>query len=495
MILSQFFEEKMKILRLPIRVKLLIMMLLANTALVLAIFLANQFAFEKSFSQYINSAAKARLAPVISVFQQTMDEQQDSDWIDRRSAHWKNLMRTYHQVSRSDLKDSSMRREHQFADDRPPRPPKGERRGRPASEKLFFKSISGELLVGRPVMVQNALWVPVEWPEKGGRVVGYIGVENGSLVKGKFETLFAEQQRQQFAFIAVIALVVTFLLSVPFSKYLVKPILTLRQRTKSLTGGDFSVSITASRRDELGQLESDMNLLAKTLADNLTARQRWIADISHELRTPIAVIKAEIEGMIDGVIATDDAQLHSLHEEIVRLTKLVNDLHQLSMSDRGSLAYEKEKHNLPDVIERSLEKRQLELNNFVVSFNSSENCNLFCDQHRMSQLFDNLLQNTLRYTDAKKDEKGKLSIDVWRTKDGVEVVWQDSSPSVASEQLPQLFDRLYRTDDARNRKTGGSGLGLAICQNIITAHNGTVSAELSELGGLKLVIDFKYKEN
>jgi two-component system sensor histidine kinase BaeS len=113
----------------------------------------------------------------------------------------------------------------------------------------------------------------------------------------------------------------------------------------------------------------------------------------------------------------------------------------------------------------------------------------------MSQLFDNLLQNTLRYTDAKKDEKGKLSIDVWRTKYGVEVVWQDSSPSVASEQLPQLFDRLYRTDDARNRKTGGSGLGLAICQNIITAHNGTVRAELSELGGLKLVIDFKYKEN
>lgn len=494
MILSQFFEDKMKTLRLPIRVKLLIMMLLANTVLVMAIFLANQFAFEKSFSQYVNNAAKERLTPVIRVFQQTMDEQQDIHWIDRHSSHWKNLMRTYHQVSRNESNKQNLGDER-LLEERPARPPRGERRGRPASDKLFFKSAKGELLVGRPAMVQNALWVPVEWPDNEGQLVGYIGVENGSLITGKFEGLFAEQQRQQFTVIAVIALIVTFLLSVPFSKYLVKPILTLRKRTKQLTGGDFSVSDIAGGRDELGQLQSDMNLLAKTLADNLTARQRWIADISHELRTPIAVIKAEIEGMIDGVIDVDDAQLHSLHEEIVRLTKLVNDLHQLSMSDRGSLSYEKERLHLPDVIERSLEKRQLELDNFDVSVNFAQKCTLFCDPHRMAQLFDNLLQNTLRYTDANAHQKGLLNITVAATKLGVEVVWQDSSPSVAKEQLPYLFDRLYRTDDARNRKTGGSGLGLAICQNIIAAHNGRVSAEHSELGGLKLIIDFKYKED
>lgn len=121
-------------------------------------------------------------------------------------------------------------------------------------------------------MVKDALWLPVYWPDKKEQKLGYIGVENGSMVTGKFETLFAKQQRQHSVFISIIAFVVTFLLSIPFSKYLVRPILALRQRTKNLTSGDYSLSKQIIRTDELGQLESDMNLLAKTLAKNLTAR-------------------------------------------------------------------------------------------------------------------------------------------------------------------------------------------------------------------------------
>ncbi|ALO41395.1 histidine kinase [Pseudoalteromonas phenolica] len=492
MILSQFFEVKMKTLRLPIRIKILIMLLLANSTLVLAIFVANQVAFDKSFSDYVQSATKVRLKPVIAEFHETMEKQQNVDWLDRRSEHWKNLMRTYHQVSVAN-ENLTKKRPKPSKDKRPPA--RGERRGRGPSDKLFFKAVDGTLLVGRPSMVKDALWVPVYWPEIEGEKLGYIGVENGSMVTGRFETLFAKQQRQHFVVIAIIAFVITFLLSIPFSKYLVRPILALRKRTKNLTSGDYSISKQVIRRDELGQLESDMNLLAKTLAENLTARQRWIADISHELRTPIAVIKAEIEGMIDGVIEADGTQLDSLHEEILRLTKLVNDLHQLSMSDRGSLSYEKSKMLLPELIERSLEKRKNELSHFDLQFDFSPKCFLFCDAHRMGQLFDNLLQNTLRYTDASLDDKGKLEIKVNRLKHGVQLVWQDSSPGVEADQIAHLFDRLYRTDSARNRKTGGSGLGLAICQNIIMAHNGEVCAEQSELGGLKLTIEFKYKEN
>ena len=199
--------------------------------------------------------------------------------------------------------------------------------------------------------------------------------------------------------------------------------------------------------------------------------------------------------MIDGVIEADEAQLDSLHEEIMRLTKLVNDLHQLSMSDRGSLSYEKSQMVLPELIERSLEKRKGELSHFDLRFGFSPRCFLFCDAHRIGQLFDNLLQNTLRYTDASPENKGMLDIEVNRIGLGVQVIWQDSSPGVGTEQLSHLFDRLYRTDSARNRKTGGSGLGLAICQNIVMAHNGEVYAEQSALGGLKLTIEFKYREN
>jgi len=492
MILSQFFEVKMKTLRLPIRIKILIMLLLANSTLVLAIFVANQIAFDKSFSDYVQSQTKARLKPVIEVFHQTMETQQNVDWLDRRSSHWKNLMRTYHQTSAAN--DAFPNKRPRSSKDMRP-PARGERRGGGPSDKLFFKTPDGTLLVGRPSMVKDALWLPVYWPDEKVQKLGYIGIENGSLVTGKFETLFAKQQRQHFVVIAIITFVVTFLLSIPFSKYLVRPILALRQRAKNLTSGDYSLSKQIIRTDELGQLESDMNLLAKTLAENLTARQRWIADISHELRTPIAVIKAEIEGMIDGVTEVDEAHLDSLHEEIMRLTKLVNDLHQLSMSDRGSLSYEKSQMVLPELIERSLEKRKGELSHFDLRFGFSPRCFLFCDAHRIGQLFDNLLQNTLRYTAASPENKGMLDIEVNRIGLGVQVIWQDSSPGVGTEQLSHLFDRLYRTDSARNRKTGGSGLGLAICQNIIKAHNGEVYAEQSALGGLKLTIEFKYREN
>ena len=126
MSLSQFFEVKMKTLRLPIRIKILIMLLLANSTLVLTIFVANQIAFDKSFSDYVQSQTKARLEPVIEAFHQTMETQQNVDWLDRRSPNWKNLMRTYHQMSAAN--DAFPKKRPRSSKDMRP-PARGERRG------------------------------------------------------------------------------------------------------------------------------------------------------------------------------------------------------------------------------------------------------------------------------------------------------------------------------------------------------------------------------
>ena len=134
------------------------MLLLANSTLVLAIFVANQIAFDKSFSDYVQSQTKARLEPVLEAFQQTMESQQSVDWLDRRSPHWKNLMRTYHQVSAAN--DTLPKKRQKSSKDKRP-PHRKERRGRGPSDKLFFKALDGTLLVGRPSMVKDALWLPV----------------------------------------------------------------------------------------------------------------------------------------------------------------------------------------------------------------------------------------------------------------------------------------------------------------------------------------------
>ena len=514
-------------MKVTIRVKLLLMILIANSLLVLAIYIANQIAFEKSFAQYVQSNARDRMQVVIVKVVETYKAQNGFSWVRHRSAQLSEIMQLYRQVngdnsSRSpkrgrkpddarpggreyrpkrgdtDASDRSYRRPPPQDEARPGRkgpPRKGER---PASNRLIFKLPNGQLLIGKADMAHSALWLPMYSGDdnaqtKGqGELIGFIGIENGTLVTSRFDSMFAKQQAQQFLHIALLALLVTVILAIPFSKYLVQPIIRLRRNARRLAGGDYENKVVLNRRDELGLLARDMNKLADTLAQNQTARQQWIADISHELRTPIAVIRAELEGMIDGVIAIDEAQLSSLYEEIERLTNLVDDLHQLSLSDRGALTYNMMPCELSGVLNRCIDKRSTGLSLFEITMRCDDKLTLHCDPQRISQLFDNLLQNTIRYTDVSEQKSGQLSISVTQTSEKTQVIWEDSSPSVAAEQLPKLFDRLYRVDSARTRQAGGSGLGLAICTSIVEGHQGTIRADLSDLGGLAIIMEFSH---
>ncbi|KAF7775157.1 two-component system, OmpR family, sensor histidine kinase BaeS [Pseudoalteromonas citrea] len=513
-------------MKVTIRVKLLLMILIANSALVLAIYIANQIAFEKSFAQYVQSNAREKMHTVIVKVVETYKARNGFSWVKHRSPELSEIIQLYHQVNGVESNKPARRKgrppEYKKGKDyRPKRGPKqefdGSEQRRPAKggprgdrklppkrgakslpNRLIFKSPDGQLLIGKATMAQAALWLPMYTGDDSvktrgqGDLIGFIGIENGTLVTSRFDAMFAKQQEQQFLHIALIALLVTVILAIPFSKYLVQPIIRLRRTAKRLAGGDYEHKVKLDRRDELGLLARDMNKLADTLAQNQTARQQWIADISHELRTPIAVIRAELEGMIDGVIDTDEAQLSSLYEEIERLTNLVDDLHQLSLSDRGALTYNMMPCELSGVLNRCIDKRRSELSLFEVTVNCADKLTLHCDPQRISQLFDNLLQNTMRYTDVSEEKNGQLSISVTQTSEKTQVIWQDSSPSVTSEQLPMLFDRLYRVDNARTRQTGGSGLGLAICTSIVEGHQGTIRADLSDLGGLAIIMEFTH---
>ncbi|SUB70505.1 Signal transduction histidine-protein kinase BaeS [Pluralibacter gergoviae] len=216
-------------------------------------------------------------------------------------------------------------------------------------------------------------------------------------------------------------------------------------------------------------------------------RRDFMADISHELRTPLAVLRGELEAIQDGVRKFTPESVSSLQAEVGTLTKLVDDLHQLSMSDEGALAYQKAPVDIVSLLEMAggAFRERFAGRGLALNLSLPESATVFGDRDRLLQLFNNLLENSLRYTDA----GGQLLIEARKTAQHVTLTFADSGPGVTDEQLEMLCERFYRAESSRNRASGGSGLGLAICVNIAAAHGGRLSAAHSPFGGVSITVE------
>lgn len=273
------------------------------------------------------------------------------------------------------------------------------------------------------------------------------------------------------------------------SRRLLRPVRLVADATHRLAAGDYAARVPErAADDEIGRLARDFNHLALTLQRNEATRREFMADVSHELRTPLGVLHGEIEALEDGVRRLDNAALISLKAEVATLNKLVDDLYELSLADVGALSYRKAELDLRSIIgdtagafgERlrtSGLKLQLEL--------PAEPLTTFGDARRLRQLFANLLENSCRYTDA----GGALRLEARRDGRQMLIDVHDSAPGVRDEQLPRLFERFFRAEGSRNRRSGGAGLGLSICQRIVEAHEGRIEARTSPLGGLWLRVE------
>jgi two-component system sensor histidine kinase BaeS len=268
--------------------------------------------------------------------------------------------------------------------------------------------------------------------------------------------------------------------------WLTRRVRVLAAGTHALMEGDYTARVEVRGHDELAQLARDFNALATTLASAREARQQWIADIAHELRTPLAVLRAEVESLQDGVRPLDQAAVSSLASETSRLARLVEDLHTLSLSDLGALTYYKEPVAIAEVIEDVLDaqRRTLAQQGLELRTELDESARVHGDEARLGQVFANLLQNSVRYTDA----PGTIAVEAARRGERVIVTWEDSAPGVPDEELRRLTERLYRVEGSRNRASGGAGLGLAIAKAIVEGHGGTLGARASALGGIAIEI-------
>ena len=360
----------------------------------------------------------------------------------------------------------------------------------PARPHLLLLDADEKIMFGDPEALPLANIYPLTFMEE---TVGYLAVTSRQELSERADQLFVEGQVNTFFIFGIVLLAISTLIAVPASNYMVKPIKNIVKGTRALTAGDYSSRLEIRSTDELALLSEDFNTLANTLEQNQTARRQWIADISHELRTPLAILQGELESVQDGIRPLDPTSLNSWHQEVLHLNTLISDLHELSMSDNGALVYEKEKIDIKTLLQETLElhqnlisQNQIKLSIAISPLTDNEAIHVFGDPKRLKQLFDNLMQNTCRYT----DEGGELKISLKEYPDKVVLNWIDSKPGVSDKDLNKLFDRLYRVESSRNRSNGGSGLGLAICKNIIEAHEGSISAEHSDLGGLKMSITF-----
>ncbi|BFM48872.1 ATP-binding protein [Marinomonas sp. THO17] len=321
------------------------------------------------------------------------------------------------------------------------------------------------------------------------RIVGYVGLRSIRELVQDQTLRFVKQQGEAFLLISAFMLAIAALLTWPLAQWLSRPLSSMRMATKKLAMGQFDTRIEVKGSDELADLSGDFNHLAYTLENTREARKRWVADTAHELRTPVAILRGEIEAMQDGIIKITPESLASLQHEAIHIARLIDDLNQLSMHDMGSLNYDMEELELQDIVEQSVQAMTLPYSEagLEIEFEDQENAPIIMtgDADRLHQLFSNLINNSLKYTNA----PGKLKVSLSKQGKNAVILFEDSAPGVSDEDKDRIFEQFYRIENSRNRATGGRGLGLAICTNIVDGHQGNISAYHSPIGGLGIKIE------
>jgi len=489
-------------------VKLFLAIAGANLVLVMAVYLIYSWSFDKGLVDYVNQTEQARLTPMITRLAEGYRKNGSWNWLTEDREGWAALLgeslgwrlprRGWLRAEGEDSGSTEGRRsiERRYLPFRLTRDEMDRNAGRPGSGReatippitidwrVMLFDASQQVLIPYPGARPQDMALAVKLPVRiDGRTVGYLGYIPRLRLVESLESITATQQARRFGVIGIGMLAAVLLNAALISHWLSRRLRVLGQGATALARGDYAARIPARGHDELARLAGDFNHLAQALEAARRGRQQWIADIAHELRTPLTSLRAEIEAVQDGVRPLSRSSIDSIAQEVQQLTRLVEDLRMLSLSDLGALTYHKEPVRLAEVIEDALVAGRAAIaeRGLVVSTELDRALAVDADADRLAQVFGNLLHNTLRYSEA----PGMLRIRLSREGGRARVDWEDSPPGVSEEDLPRLTERLFRVDESRSRVSGGSGLGLAIVKAIVDAHDGSMQASRSELGGLR----------
>ncbi|WP_170285852.1 ATP-binding protein [Propionivibrio limicola] len=349
---------------------------------------------------------------------------------------------------------------------------------------LALYDSEGKHLAGSREIPTDVLREPVV---ANGKPVGFLVGEPRRRLSIEVDKRFVQHQLQSIWIIAAASLGVISLLNYLLARNFLSPIRSLIDGTRKLAQGDYTVQVPENRNDELGELSANFNSMSVILQNNALMRRQLMADVAHELRTPLAVMSSQLENLEDGVFPLTADNLRPLREEIDTLTRRINDIRLLSLAEVGELPYSWRTVDLAMWLEKEAGRwrKLLVAQGIRLEMRGAAPLLVRADPDRLGQLFRNLAENVLHH-----GEQTDLLRVCFRGEGGYAVVeCHDNGAGVEDESVAKIFERFWREDRSRNRDNGGSGLGLAICKSIVTAHAGRILAERSELGGLCVRVD------
>jgi two-component system OmpR family sensor kinase len=254
---------------------------------------------------------------------------------------------------------------------------------------------------------------------------------------------------------------------------LVRPLRRLTAAAEGIARGDLSQRVPVTSKDEVGELAATFNHMAAELERAEQLRRNMTADVAHELRTPLSVVRGKLEGMLDEVYPATPEHLQPVLEATELLTVLVEDLRLLAQAEAGQLALEKRAIDVGDLLRDAQVNFEPQASDRGVTLEldlPSDLPKVMADWHRIAQVLGNLLTNALRHT----PEGGRVTLSAARVEGTVKVTVTDTGAGVPPEDLPYVFERFWRGEKSRSRVVGGSGLGLAIARQLVELHGGAI---------------------
>ncbi|QLB60298.1 sensor histidine kinase efflux regulator BaeS [Acinetobacter indicus] len=351
------------------------------------------------------------------------------------------------------------------------------------SSRLALYDAKRQFVVGEPAEGQMS-YRPILM---NNQVVGYLGLKPVLDQDDALSINFFSEQKRYLLLIYGLSFIASLLVAWLLATYFKKPIQRLLHGTRELTKGNYQYQVKVNRNDELGDLSTELNQLAVILDQHETSRRQWVADTSHELKTPLAVLQAQIEAMQDGIRKATPEHLDAMMRQVSSLKKLTQDLADLAQAEAMQLKFYLAPINPWQVIEQEVENFRPKFEQAELSVRlEGEAVPLQLDIDRFKQIMVNLIANSIRYTEA----GGQVHIHSEQTATEWSVYVDDSPFGLTDEQLARLGERFYRVDDSRTRSTGGTGLGLALSAKIAQAMGGQLSFAHSPLGGLRCKLTF-----
>ncbi|MFH1646349.1 MAG: ATP-binding protein, partial [Chloroflexota bacterium] len=271
----------------------------------------------------------------------------------------------------------------------------------------------------------------------------------------------------------LLAIAIAILLTFILSRRILAPVKALTSAARQFGRGDFSLRVPSRDKGEVGELAESFNTMADNLERNERLRRGMVADVAHELRTPLSNLNGYLEAIRDGVIQPNEDAIRSLSEEASTLSRLVKDLQELSLADAGELKLVRQSEDISRLVRETVISLQAKASakHLNISTDLPEGLpGVNIDSHRIKQVLHNLMDNAVVHTGS----EGSITVRARHEADLVYISVTDTGEGISAADLPFIFERFYRVDKSRTRATGGSGLGLTIAKRLVEAHGGTI---------------------